>query len=678
MCEILILLLSSFYVLKMHQIKRFISPLFLVLLIVITPLVFSKKTVDINYAPQFYFHAISCLIFILLTWIFQRENKFKIYINIGIYLIAAYILMSIFSLLFAQNRQEGIIEIYKIGSWIVLILVLYHLIQEEENRLVMLKCILVIGFILSMIGFLQLTKIAFTELPGNVIPYATLGNRNIYIPAILILLPFIIYHVFYAIDLKWKYFSAIAALLILIVVVWSLMRTAMIGIGLTVIINLIILILLNAKVKLFLSKHPFVKFAFPLLMALFLVGFGIGIMNKFQLKHDKRKNLLNLNSTNERAVLWKNSIAMVNAYPLTGVGAGNWKIMLPHYGLKDLPPEARRAEMFYMRPENDFLWVFAETGIIGGISYLGIFLFAFVACQRKIRNSILNSERHFGMVVLNALVLYVVIAFFGFPKDRTYLQIELAIIIAFSLFFYNENRQNVRMIKLPILVIFACYALFFFKGYQLFAAEKKLSKLIEARKNNQHELVLDYCSSIIKNNYLMDQTSTPVYFYEGVAYFSMQNIDRAIASFHQAEQLHPYHLHVLNNLATCYSIKGDFNKSIGYLEKALLISPDFQEAIINLSGLHYNLRNYKAAYKYFFLARTDNKQNQLYVNLDAIISKAINDSLFKLAAEYIEVEALEKAKESLKSCLHKNKFPQYHALQLAIVRKRQQMNLLKK
>jgi O-antigen ligase/Tfp pilus assembly protein PilF len=662
----------------MHQLKKYINPLFLILLIVINPLIFSSKTVDITYAPQFYFFGISCLIFIVLSWIFNNLKPWSIPINTISITVVLYFLLSLISLVFANNKQESLIEIYKIGSWVLLIFMLYQIIQEEQQQFVILKSMSVIGFVLSFIGFMQLTKMAFTNIPGNVIPYGTLGNRNIFVPSILIILPFIIYLFFYCKDNKWKIFSSFSIVLILTVVVWSLMRTALLAVIIALIFNLILAMAMHKKVQFIMQKYRFVKIIIPVFLLLLLLGGGYLYFQKLKIINNKKSSLLSFNSTNERSILWQHSLAMLKDYPMTGVGAGNWKIMFPNYGLGDLPPEARKAEMFYIRPENDFLWVFAETGIIGGLCYVVIFAGVALTCLQKIRKSQDKKEKIFALAVLNALILYAVTAFFGFPKDRTYLHNEFAMIISLALVIYTHISTPYRLIKFPKLLCLIAFSLFTFKGVQIYAGEKKLSKLIEARKINQHQQVLDYSSGIIKNGYLIDQTSTPIYFYEGVAYFSLQQIDNAITSFHEAEALHPYHLHVLNNLATCYAIKGNPNKSMLYLNEALRISPDFQEAIINLAGLHYNNRNYKEAYKYFFLARTDNKQNQLYNTLDAIITKTVNDSLLKLTAQYIELGELEKAEQSLKRCLHQNKLPQYHDMQVAIVRKRQQLNLLKK
>jgi hypothetical protein len=75
-----------------------------------------------------------------------------------------------------------------------LIYILFQTLQHgDQQQHYLLKSICVIGFVLATIGFFQLARWGFNEIPGNVIPYGTLGNRNIFIPAILILMPFIVF-----------------------------------------------------------------------------------------------------------------------------------------------------------------------------------------------------------------------------------------------------------------------------------------------------------------------------------------------------------------------------------------------------------------------------------------------------------------------------------------------------
>ena len=66
--------------------------------------------------------------------------------------------------------------------------------------------------------------------------------------------------------------------------------------------------------------------------------------------------------------------------------------------------------------------------------------------------------------------------------------------------------------------------------------------------------------------------------------------------FEKAYKIAPYNIHVLNNLATCYANLGQTKKAIEYFNKALSISSNFEESILNLSGLYYNIHDFNNAY----------------------------------------------------------------------------------
>ena len=52
---------------------------------------------------------------------------------------------------------------------------------------------------------------------------------------------------------------------------------------------------------------------------------------------------------------------------------------------------------------------------------------------------------------------------------------------------------------------------------------------------------------------------------------------------------------IINNIATCYELKGERTKAIQYYKKALAISPRFEEASVNLSAVLYNENQYEEA-----------------------------------------------------------------------------------
>ena len=55
-------------------------------------------------------------------------------------------------------------------------------------------------------------------------------------------------------------------------------------------------------------------------------------------------------------------------------------------------------------------------------------------------------------------------------------------------------------------------------------------------------------------------------------------------------------MHVLNNLATILGEKGDYASAIEYFKEAIRISPNFNDAVINLSSSLFNIGKTDSAY----------------------------------------------------------------------------------
>ena len=75
----------------------------------------------------------------------------------------------------------------------------------------------------------------------------------------------------------------------------------------------------------------------------------------------------------------------------------------------------------------------------------------------------------------------------------------------------------------------------------------------------------------------------------------MNRIEEAGGDFLEAHADHPYHIHVINNLATCYAKLLDFDWAVHYYKKALFISPRFEQAILNLGAVYFQTAKYGQA-----------------------------------------------------------------------------------
>ena len=104
-------------------------------------------------------------------------------------------------------------------------------------------------------------------------------------------------------------------------------------------------------------------------------------------------HLFNTNTAKTRILIWENSNKMIQENFVLGVGAGNWKINFPIYGLQDFSENVQNGTTIYQRPHNDFLWVFAELGIAGFLVYVSIFLIIFYYLLRILKKAKERNEK---------------------------------------------------------------------------------------------------------------------------------------------------------------------------------------------------------------------------------------------------------------------------------------------
>ena len=58
--------------------------------------------------------------------------------------------------------------------------------------------------------------------------------------------------------------------------------------------------------------------------------------------------------------------------------------------------------------------------------------------------------------------------------------------------------------------------------------------------------------------------------------------------YEDAVQINPYHLRVLNDLATAYEKTGEREKAVRMYQRALMAAPFFTETLLNLSATYFN------------------------------------------------------------------------------------------
>ncbi|MGB4724284.1 MAG: O-antigen ligase family protein, partial [Sediminibacterium sp.] len=153
---------------------------------------------------------------------------------------------------------------------------------------------------------------------------------------------------------------------------------------------------------------------------------------------------------NSRLRLWKNAIDYSIHHPLIGCGYGNWK-------LASIPYEIfHTTELFVpYHAHNDFFEMFADLGLLGGLSFALLFLLVPIITFSIWKNKSFNNLHLAATILFMAVTCYAVDAFLNFPAERTAMQSILAIAAALICTPISYQQENVNVRKSLMGVFFS-------------------------------------------------------------------------------------------------------------------------------------------------------------------------------------------------------------------------------
>ena len=116
-----------------------------------------------------------------------------------------------------------------------------------------------------------------------------------------------------------------------------------------------------------------------------------------------------------RTNAWIWSMYIIKENPLLGIGTGNWKINILEHENQENP-----GFIYLYKAHNDFLEKTAETGIVGGLLFISIFVLMGWNFIKQYRKRADDPGLLYRALFLAAsgLAFYAVDAFFNFPADR--------------------------------------------------------------------------------------------------------------------------------------------------------------------------------------------------------------------------------------------------------------------
>jgi O-antigen ligase len=646
-------------------IERFfgsIEWLIVAVFLLVLPTIYSTQLLD----PVLYsgFLALTILILVLTvlftirlftnksTWQLTKIDK----IIFGAALM--YILSNVISSFGVVNTKEAIFHLAKETTYLLLFFYLYQLLRASNKGWdVLIKSIIVMAAIYLAIGYVQLWRSDFSHFKAATGDYgyyfrqaiehviSTLMNVVLFSSFLFMSLPFSIYGVI-TYKKVWRIISGlvlVSALFFIFILaskgIWGATVLAFVVIGLLGYYYLFFLrpkqtgkllpknlkvALLVAPLLILLSGYLFIMKSDVKLAKMVSDKVSQVVENQTTFQQDNGAPMPT--STQTRIYAWENTIKLFKEHPVFGIGGGQWWIEYPKYGLDKFESDIRNGVMLFQRPHNDFLWILSENGIVGFffymIIYIGILVIAF-------RNFLKQSEwplRIFAALAFAFLIGFMVDMFVSFPRERVTHNVMLACYFSLVLVLVPEtekkDKQSRSVFKYLIALSFLVIAsLNVIAAKQFYSGEKAARAVKYGMKIKNYNLVYRAAHSTDNTIYTLDNFTTPMAYYKGVAQSSLNNVAGAKESFLEAYRINPYHLSVLNNLATCCDLTGDKKTALQYYQKALDISPRYKEALINKAIVHYNLNEFDKSMECILQISVSEKNPEKFENTMLTICK---------------------------------------------------------
>lgn len=573
---------------------------------------------------QFLYLQILNFLFIIYFFSFIKENRNEFLKNLTSFLFLSLFLFSIWSFLSITasiNKIESLKNISYILTYVTAFPIVFYLLKSLKNirsffinSITFILSVEVLAIVFPAIfDFVYFGSISFRSASYS----GVTGNINIAAFSILIKLPIVIYNFYDENKIRWFVFNFIL-LIFSFFSIFSILQTRGAILGVFLMLSLIII---RSLIK-FISKSINFK-KFLKLNSLILLPLVINIListNQFSIfSFNKDKGLVErletINSSddeskNSRLRYWEQSFNAGINNPLFGVGTGNWKLLGIEADIENL-----KNYVVPFHSHNDFLEIFAETGILG-ILFYSLFILPLILILIKLNIKKKTPDIFFYLML--CILLYLIDASLNFPFARPIQQIWIITILIFILIelkqkfnieltINNINKSSKNLIWL-ILVVLSPLTLY--SSIRNFNSSREQYILLGQFNLNIFNTPLEEVEDFEADFPNLSETTIPLITFKGIYHLRNQNIEKAIEYFHKGMKVNPYLYINETYLGYAYSLLNKKDSSLYYSRLAFTKYPNninhFANYVISLSLIKDSLE-IKNAY---------NKINEKYSNSD--------------------------------------------------------------
>jgi O-antigen ligase len=500
-----------------------------------------------------------------------------------------YTALTALSLFSAANTTAGFTEVFKVVStMLVLALACLLLPWRRTWPTVVLKCAVVAGWLSVLAGLYD-----WITGPGwgwqsreqmlNVM--GLMSNVNLYASFLLLVLPFCAVATI-ALNGPWRWVAG-AAVMVLLPLMLAL-QTRAVYLGMVAALGAGLIAVYLARTRSGPRNFPTLLGAAGALV-LAVVGF-FSLTIAVPPVAERVRSIFadqSMTAAGGRPVIWLASLKMVRDHPLMGVGAGNFPVRLHEYFDTD-DPEFSTVHPNWLQPHNDFLWVFAEKGIIAFILFLAVWVLALRLLANALRRGLPRSEAWLAVGSIAGLAGYAVVSFFDFPMERINHQVYFAFYLAIAVllgrdpnFAFVPPRNLVRTAAALVAAILLLGT--FYTTYAL--RQERLVLLARlAFLDEDWRSTVAYARRATTSWKSLDPFATPVVFLEGMGHLMLADHRRALGCFQQARNKMPSRAYIINSLGLTHSFLREYPQAINCYLEVLARSPENAGVIKSLAS----------------------------------------------------------------------------------------------
>ena len=496
----------------------------LIILYIITGSLSNFGAIDIL-APQWIYlgciNLITCIYLLFFAKSQFHESFTKIFSTLYIYVYIFYIIWNAGSYFYAVNSVETAINLPRITNTFFAIFFCTILLSKIPKSIFFVTSVFVLFLTAEMVSYYyDLSKIYPVEGLRVIRIKGFAGNKNITAASIAFKIPFAI---FFLLQSKRIIFKGI----MYIVILSGILAISLIEARAAILSSTIVFVLVIVSLFIiYFNKGDRLKtlsYKLFTIVSVYLFAFLINILatsnanNKFKkvsITDTYGKISFTEESSNGRFGYWLDAWDYIKENPIFSSGLGNWKIESIEKGKEHISG--------YTVPyhaHNDFIHVFAETGLLGGFAYLFLFTLIIFYIFKIIYKKVSQKKKITlkNIVLFLPLVVYGIDALLNFPVARPLMQSSLAIYIGLILSNYIKNislSKSTTQGKMTSIVTLAISLLFIIPGLAIhiisFKSLTQQGRLLYEFNNAQYTYKREELDKISHNFPNLTETAMPI------------------------------------------------------------------------------------------------------------------------------------------------------------------------